>query len=283
MVVGIGFFGEKLFHLLSAADIEVEGTLQEEKNGFTKLDITDKANVDFVLGDCMPDLVVLTAALSNVDYCEQHKEEAFKVNVNGTKNIAAACERIGAKLVFLSSDYVFDGNKGNYAETDKPNPMQYYGATKLLGETECLKLGNSLVLRVSSLYGFNSQSDRPTFPVFVLNQLKQGKEVNASAQITSPTLIDDAASALIELLKMNAQGIFHVVGANSLPRFDAAKTVAELFELDDSLIKRASDLHFAANRPENSSLSIKKLNSHGIEMNDFVSGLEIMKKQMEEF
>lgn len=282
LVVGTGFFGEKLMRLLSASNIEVEGTLIEERDGFTKLDITDKESVSTVFDNAFPELVVLTAAVSNVDYCEQHKEEAFKINVEGAKNIVEACRQFNSKLVFLSTDYVFDGKRGNYIETDKPNPIQYYGTTKLLAEKEVLKLENALVMRVSSLYGFNSLSDKPCFPLFVVNQLKEGKEVNASMQITNPTLIDDAALALQQLVEMNAAGIFHAVGANALSRFDAAMQVAETFELDESLIKKASDLHFAAARPENSSLNIKKLNSVGIEMTDFSHGLQKMKQQMEE-
>jgi len=282
LVVGVGFFGEKLFRTLSAADIEVQGTMPTEINGFSKLDITSKDDIESVFSDSMPEIVVHTAAISNVDYCEQHKDEAFNVNVAGTKNIAEACKKNNAKLVFLSTDYVFDGKKGNYAEDDKTNPIQYYGATKLLGEQEALKLSEALVLRTSSLYGYNSANDRQCFPVFVLNQLRQGKEVTAALQVTCPTLIDDLANALLQLLELNASGIFHAVGSDAMTRFDVAKIVAELFELDDGLIKKASDLHLAAKRPQNSSLSIKKLSSSGIEAHGVVQGLEIMKKQMEE-
>jgi dTDP-4-dehydrorhamnose reductase len=283
LIVGVGFFGQKLFSVLEANNVEVEGSIEKPTPGFRLLDIIDKQSVENVFLDVSPKIVVLTAALSNVDYCELHKDEAFKLNVEGTRNIVAACEKISAKLVFISTDYVFDGKKGNYSETDNPSPIQYYGATKLLGEEEVLKLKDSLILRVSSLYGYNSKLDRPCFPLFVINQLKQGKEVNAATQITCPTLIDDVAVALLQLLQMNASGIFHVVGADALSRFDVAQMIADDFELDRGLIKKANDLHLAAARPLDSSLSIKKLNSVGIEMSDFAHGLEKMKKQMEEY
>lgn len=282
MVVGTGFFGEKLFRSLGARDIEAEGTVPVQSGGFTQLDITDKAAVDYAVSNSLAETVVLAAAVSSVDYCEQHKEETFNVNVNGAKNIAAACRKNNAKLVFLSTDYVFDGAKGNYSETDRTNPLQYYGATKLMAEQEVLKLENSLVLRISSLYGYNSPADRVCFPLFVFNQLKQGKQVEASGQITNPTLIDDAANALLQLCEMDARGIYHAVGSDAVSRFDVAHAVAELFELDAGLIKKTCDLHLLAKRPADSSLSIKKLNSVGIEMQSFASGLAEMKKQMEE-
>ncbi len=282
LIVGKGFFGEKLFSMLQSRGIEVEATMQPLEQGFIPLDITDKASVENVISNSHAETVVLTAAVSSVDYCEQHKEETFNVNVQGTKNVVAACKKNLSKLVFLSTDYVFDGKKRNYSENDKPNPLQYYGATKLLGEQDVLgQLDDSLVLRVSSLYGFNSQKDKPCFPVFVINQLIQGKQVNASLQITCPTLIDDAANALIQLVKKNEKGIFHVVGADALSRIAVAKAVAMEFGLDSKLIKKTGDLHFVAMRPEDSSLSTKKLNSVGIKMNDFKNGLKTMKKQME--
>ena len=285
LVVGKGFFGEKLFRLLQSRGIECEATTQQLEQGFTPLDITNKASVDSAIADSRAETVVLTAAVSSVDYCEQHKEETFNVNVQGTKNVVAACKKNLSKLVFLSTDYVFDGKKGNYSEKDSPNPLQYYGATKLLGEQDALEqlVDDVLVLRVSSLYGFNSSKDRPCFPVFVLNQLMRGKQVDASSQITCPTLIDDAADALVQLVEKNEKGIFHVVGAGSLSRLAAAKAVAREFRLDAKLIKKTGDLHFVAKRPEDSSLSIKKLDSAGIRMNDFSNGLKIMKKQMGEF
>ncbi len=280
LVIGKGFFGEKLFRLLQSRGIECEATTQPLEQGFIPLDITDKASVEAVTSNSRAETVVLTAAVSSVDYCEQHKEETFNVNVQGTKNVVAACKKNLSKLVFLSTDYVFDGKKGNYSENDKPNPLQYYGATKLLGEQDVLELDGALVLRVSSLYGYNTAKDRPCFPIFVINQLMQGKEVNASSQITCPTLIDDAASALLQLVQKNEKGIFHVVSADALSRIAVAKAVAKEFGLDSKLIKKTGDLHFVAKRPEDSSLSTKKLNSIGIEMNDFKNGLKIMKKQM---
>ena len=283
LVIGKGFFGEKLLRTLQSRGIECEATTQILETCFRQLDITDKAGVDAAITDSRAETVVLTAAISGVDYCEQHKEETFSVNVQGTKNVVSACRKNLSKLVFLSTDYVFDGKKGNYEETDSPNPLQYYGATKLLGEEAALEnLDDALVMRVSSLYGYNSAKDKQCFPVFAMNQLMQGKTVNASTQITCPTLIDDAANALVELVQKDEKGIFHSVGAEALSRFAVAMAVADEFGLDAKLVKKTSDLNLPAKRPKDSSLKTKKLDSEGIKMNDFKTGLKIMKKQMEE-
>jgi len=119
-----------------------------------KLEITNLSEVLNLFQKLEPDIVIHTASETNVDKCETEKEHAWKINAEGTRNIAVACSKVGAKLVYISTDYVFDGEKGNYDEQDKPNPINYYGVTKLEGENQVINnCKNYVILRTSVLYG----------------------------------------------------------------------------------------------------------------------------------
>jgi dTDP-4-dehydrorhamnose reductase len=119
-----------------------------------KLDITNAAEASNLFGKLKPDAVVHTASETNVDRCETEREHAWKVNVEGTGNVAEACKKVHAKLVYISTDYVFDGEKGLYDEEDEPNPVNYYGLTKLEGEKQVTEqCKNYAILRASVLYG----------------------------------------------------------------------------------------------------------------------------------
>ena len=121
-----------------------------------KLDITNAAEASNLFGKLKPDVVVHTASETNVDRCETENEHAWKINVDGTRNMAVACSQVGAKLVYISTDYVFDGEKGLYKEGDKPNPVNYYGLTKLEGEKQVIEYcKNYAILRTSVLYGWH--------------------------------------------------------------------------------------------------------------------------------
>ncbi len=283
LVIGAGFLGRKLVEVFSKNNFEVEATTKDGIS-FSALDITDKKAVQDFFKKAKPKTVILTASLTNVDYCEEHPEDAKKINVAGTKNVVEECRKSNSKLVFYSTDFVFGGETGNYSEKDKTKPLCVYARTKFEAEKLIQEnLKDFLILRTSTLYGFGIDFDKKPFTEWVIESLKSGKKITVvSDQITCPTLIDDLAIATLKLVQKNKKGLFHCVGSEAISRFGFAKKISKVFELDESLITEinSSSLLQKANRPKNSSLSISKIKSEGIEMHGAVEGLELMKKQI---
>jgi len=222
-----------------------------------EMNIVDKKNVIKVLSKVNPDCIIHCAALTDVDYCEKFRDDAYKVNVLGTKNIVDFCAENNTRLIFVSTDFVFDGVKGNYTEEDEPNPISYYGYTKLMGEKEAKKLENCVIARTSVIYGANKNN----FVLWDINELKNGKKIRiVDDQFNSPTLNTNLAEALIKFAKNDLRGIYHCAGSERISRYDFAIKIANTFNLDKSLIKKISsaELNQLAKRPKDSSLVIKK-------------------------
>jgi dTDP-4-dehydrorhamnose reductase len=285
LIIGAsGFVGEKLYTVLSRK-FEVIGTYStKKKNNFEQLDMSDRQSVIELISKIKPNVVIHTAGITNVDFFEDNPEEIQRVNKKGTKNMIDACLKTNSRLIYISTDYVFDGEKGDYTEEDKPNPINAYGKAKL-EEEELVKKSELkiLILRIAVPYGYNSSYDKQTFEKWIINNLKNNKEIRViDDQFNTPTLIDDIANAVKKLIELNKIGIYHVTGPETISRYDFAFKVAEIFELSKDLIKRAKtkDLNWKAKRPKNSSLNINKLRKEGINMSNINEGLNKMKKQM---
>ncbi|MDO8633689.1 MAG: SDR family oxidoreductase [archaeon] len=273
-IVGGGFLGSKIQDYFSQNGVQTTTTSFESKN-FEKLDIMDKKAVEKFFSYHKPENSVLCASMSDVEQCEAFPEKARLINVEGTRNVFEACRKNRSRLVFISSDYVFDGLKGNYSETDTENPMQVYGRTKLEGEKIVLQEPENLVVRVSTLYGSSSVMKK-TFHWHVVERLSKGVIVPAAFdQVTSPTLIDDVAIALFSLVEKNKSGLFHCAGNQALTRYGFAQAIAKKYGFDEKLVKKVSmrEFNWRAKRPADSSLSIKKLNSHQVFMKNVDQGL----------
>lgn len=285
LIIGAsGFLGTKLMKSLKK-DFEVFGTCFDKKiKALHHLDITHEREVNDLFQEIEPQVVIHVGGITNVDACEQERKKTWKVNVLSTKNIINACLKHNSKLVYFSTDYVFDGKKGDYSETDKPNPISYYAETKVESEKMVLKHKNNLVLRTAVLYGYNNKQDKMHFMKLVCTKLNNGQKVNAFVDwIRTPTLIDDIAHALTILIRKNKAGIYHVVGSETISMHDFALKISETFNLDKSLVKKASmkDFEKMAGRPFDSSLNISKIKNLGVEMSGIHAGLELTKKQME--
>ncbi|MCD6434608.1 MAG: dTDP-4-dehydrorhamnose reductase [Candidatus Diapherotrites archaeon] len=283
LILGGGFLGEKIARIFSSEGFAVRVASIDEKADI-KADITKPEELDDLFASYKPKIVFLTAALSNVDYCEQHSNEAFEVNVNGTRNVVELCKKFNAKLIFFSTDYVFDGLHGNYAEEDRPNPINVYGRTKLEAEKIIFDyLDSAIVLRISTLYGYNSKDDKMHFLKWLLAALTKGQIVKVvTDQITCPTLIDDVATACLKLIEKQQQGLFHCTGSKAISRYEFAMLAAEKFGLDTNLIKKAKmqDMDWVAKRPKNSSLNINKISSLGIKMRSPEDGLSFLASKL---
>lgn len=230
-----------------------------------ELDITNQKEVTKLFNDLKPEIVIHTASETNVDKCELQKEHAWKTNVEGTCNIARACKEIDAKLAYISTDYVFDGEKGNYKEEDKPNPISYYGITKLEGENQVIQNCNDhVILRTSVIYGWHQW--KQNFATWVINQLRQNKEITVvDDHYNTPTLADNLAEVTIEALQSDLHGLYHASGIEKISRYDFAIQIAGTFRLNPNLVKpiKMSQLTaWVAKRPRNSSLNMDKIQKH---------------------
>lgn len=281
-----GFLGKKISKIFFEKGIEVIRTDQSGRNGALELDVTDEKMALKVIKENEPDVVVHTAAITRVDWCETHRKETFKVNVDGARNIAVACRKAGAKMVLLSTDYVFDGEKkGKYTERDNLNPVNVYAKSKAQAEIMVQKeLTDFLIARVTVLYGYNDEFDKKCFPMHVIDALKAQKEFYCFVeQYSNPTLINDIALAIFLLLEKKQNGVFNLTGSENLNRLEFAKKIAKVFNLDEGLLKKGSweKSGFKAKRPTHLDVSIKKLQDLGINMSDSFNGLLVMKQDME--
>jgi dTDP-4-dehydrorhamnose reductase len=280
MVTGSsGLLGRSLLRLLRD-DCEVAGVDKERGVNPSDLivDLSQKALAVASIIRIAPHVLVHTAAQTNVDLCESDRELARRVNVEGTANVAEGCAKIGAKLIFISTDYVFDGERGNYRESDQPNPIGFYGVTKLEAEQIAATLSNSLIIRTSVLYGWHP--NKLNFATWILKGLSEHQSLRiVEDHINSPTLSDNLAVAIRVAIQRNSRGILHVAGSERISRFEFARRIARQFSLDERLLLpvKMKDLDWIARRPRDSSLNVGKAEKElGVELFGVDRGLDEM-------
>jgi len=215
-----------------------------------------------VLREIRPEAIIHCAALTDVDQCERQRELAMAVNCSATSAIARVARELGAFVVYLSTDYVFDGEKGMYNEADRPNPVNYYGLTKLRGEEAIREqLADHLIARTSVIYGSTPASGKANFALWLLDKLRSGQPVPILAdQYVSPTLNSNLAEMILEGTERRKAGTFHFAGADRVSRYEFAQSVCREWRLDSSLLVRASfrEMKWLAARPKDSSLDVSK-------------------------
>jgi len=228
-----------------------------------ELDITNLEEVKKMFQDEKPEAVINVAAYTDVDGCETNREIAYNVNSIGPKNLAIASDEIGAKLLHISTDYVFPGNNTKpYKEDDKTGPQSYYGETKLQAEEFIEKnMKNYFIVRTAWLYGINGKN----FVKTMLNLAKNNPEITVvNDQRGSPTFTVDLASAIVELVKTDKYGIYHVTNSDDCTWYDFAKNIFELANIEIE-VKPVTTAEYPtpAKRPEYSVLSHEKWNNSG--------------------
>jgi dTDP-4-dehydrorhamnose reductase len=249
-------------------------------------DVCDKIQVEQAFAAVKPDVVVHAASLTDVDKCEINRELAWKINVEGTKNVAESVERNGVFLVFISTDYVFSGEKSCYKETDKTGPINYYGLTKLKAEEAVQQIvPGCCVARSSVIYGASPASGKINFALWLLNKLKSGEKLQiVTNQWVSPTFNTSLANMVLDIVEQRLGGIFHLSGASRVSRYDFALKVAEVFGLKTELIEpvESSSFNWPAKRPMDSSLDVSKAQRllH-VKPLELASGLALLKKELE--
>jgi dTDP-4-dehydrorhamnose reductase len=263
LVIGAsGLAGRALMRILRGTQIEAAGTYaRSPAAGLEPLDITDAARVRACVERHRPATIFLAAALTHVDYCEDHPDEAFAINVEGPRAVAEAARALGAQMVFYSTEYVFDGKAGPYDEQDPPSPLSVYGQSKLAAERAiCDIVENALILRTTVLFGWDSNSTN--FAMQVYRKVRSGERMTIPMdQFGNPTLAEYLAEVSLTLAQRGARGVVNVVGADLVTRSDFALALVKLFGGSPDLIVPVStkSLKQKAPRPLRGGLKTAKL------------------------
>src|SRR6266508_2772437 len=236
LVIGAsGQVGAALLAALRARGHDALGTYAHHPAaGLTALDITDRGAVERAIGGSRADWVLCPAGLTHVDYCEEHPAEAFAINRDGALQAAREGGRAGAGFVFYSTEYVFDGERGPYAEEDPARPLSVYGRSKWEGERGVLaEIKRALVVRTTVVYGPDAQEKN--FVYQLIRYCRSGQPMRIPVdQLSSPTYNVDLARATVELCERDHHGVYHLAGDGVLDRFAFARLACEVFALDPS-------------------------------------------------
>lgn len=279
---GSGLVGSRIVELLS------------DKHSFDDLsltngvDITDPTSLDVIKNDTEHEVVILLAAKADVDGCEADKSlgergDAWKINVGAVQNVVDACKPTNKKLIYISTDFVFDGENtpvGGYTEDDKPHPINWYADTKYQGEIVVQNSGLPFIIaRIA--YPYRKEFElKKDFVRAIVDRLKNGQTISAvTDHVMTPTFIDDIATCIDVLIHHSKTGIYHVTGGQSLTPYDAVLLIADKFGLDKSLVTkttRAEHFKGKAPRPFNLSMNNDKIKQLGINMKTFEQGLALI-------
>jgi dTDP-4-dehydrorhamnose reductase len=270
VIGGSGFLGSKIMDSL-CGKFSLIGTFHSRSSRYLiYFDLADRSLIKQVQETYQPDLVIHCGGITRPDLCETRKDIAWSVNVLGTVNLVSALGN--TKIIYFSSDYVFDGGRGNYAEDDTPNPVNYYGLTKLASEMILLGANeDNVVLRVSGLYGYNKRNNE------FLESLTQSDEiVRPDDCFSTHTLIDDIAECLPFFFEKS--GVYHVSGPESMSRYEFTSRAVRLLGMKTRVVRaKAEEIYRQARRPRNSSLISTR---HRYKMLATDDGLRVVRNQM---
>ena len=284
-----GLLGQKLLALappgceLYGLDL-MEQAISLPATHYRQLDLGERSAVIDTVKAIAPQWILNAAAFTNVNAAESQRELCWRANVTAVENLALACRKTGGRMAHISTDYIFDGHRGPYGEEETPNPIGYYGKSKLASEN-VLRLSAIpfVVARTMVLYGHAPQV-KPDFVSWLIGALKNGQRVRiVTDQYGNTTLADELAAGLWRMVELEAEGFYHVAGTEIVDRCTFALKVAEVFALDKTLITpiTTAELNQEAPRPMKSGLIVDKaIRELGLNLSDVGGGLEKLKEQM---
>ncbi len=288
-----GLLGQKLVALLRQHDeVEIMATsrgssrIQElSSKNYHTLDVTSKSAVINLFSKLQPEIVIHTAAMTQVDDCELNQEECKLANIEAVRNVVAGCQSINAHLIHLSTDFIFDGSEGPLKEDALPKPVNFYGETKLEAEKLITESGIIWsIVRTVLVYGIVPGLSRSNIILWVKESLENKKTINVvDDQWRTPTLAEDLAQGCWLIAKNKAVGVFNISGKDMLTPYDMAQMVATHFHLNNKYIKRANSSNFSqpAKRPAKTGFIIDKaVNALGYQPHSFIQGIEIIGGQI---
>jgi len=265
-----GLLGQKIIlQLLKSQTDFLATSLGENRNpkcpdsNYASLDVSDKDMVNAVFNDYKPDYIIHTAAITNVDYCEEHIDECRKINVEGSNILFRACQQNKAHFLLLSTDFVFDGKKGNYSETDVPNPLSVYAQSKhdaeqILRQSEYPSWS---IVRTIIVFGEGINLSRSNIVLWAKEALSSGKPLTIiDDQFRSPTWADDLAWACLRICELKKKGIYHISGPERMSIFDLVLRIAKYHNLDTSSLHKtdSKSLNQPAKRPPCTGFDLSK-------------------------
>jgi dTDP-4-dehydrorhamnose reductase len=288
-----GLLGQKLVSLLAGNEsVTLVATARGENrlphtNGYNyqQMDITNRQQVLDVVAEVRPDVIIHTAAMTNVDLCETEKDACWKQNVSAVEYIVEACQQNDVFLVHVSTDFIFDGAAGPYNETAEPNPISFYGWSKFAAEKAVIHSPiRWAIARTVLVYGIAHDMSRSNIILWVKKSLEDGKTIKVvTDQFRSPTMAEDLAMGCWLLADQRAEGIFNISGRDVLTPYEMAILTADYFDLDKSLITKADASTFtqAARRPPRTGFSIEKAKRVlGYEPRSFQEGIAALAEQV---
>jgi dTDP-4-dehydrorhamnose reductase len=289
-----GLLGQKLVEqLVEQGKFDVIATgrgpsrLSGEGFVYQTLDIEDQQNVELVFSALKPEVIIHGAAMTNVDECELNREACFRANVLATQYLVEGAKKYNSHFVFVSTDFIFSGEDGKnpYDEDAAPNPVNYYGQTKLEAEEIVKNSGlNWAIARTAIVFGIGYDLSRSNIILWVKASLEAGKEIQVvDDQIRTPTLAEDLATGCILIVDKRSTGVFNISGAELLTPYQMAIETAEFFGLNKSLIKQTDSTKFKqpAKRPMKTGFIIEKARKQlGFEPKSFQMGIGILAKQI---
>ena len=268
-----GLLGQKIVKLCVEQELDFYATsIGENRNSdcpndkYMGVDIAQRVSVFELMKTIKPTHVIHTAAITNVDYCELNPEECQLVNVAGTENLVDAANEVKACFQFLSTDFVFDGQKGNYREEDEVNPLSVYARSKVEGENLVRNksaFGWSIV-RTIIVYGIGNNLSRSNLIVWAKNSLEKGTEMNIiDDQFRAPTYAEDLAKGCLNIIEKNELGIFHLCGPETMSIYEIVGRIAKYYKYNMSSVNRVSSatLNQPAKRPPKTGFDLAKAQS----------------------
>jgi len=288
-----GLLGQKLVKLITEqTDHQLVATARGKNRlpasdlyQFESLDITDNQQVNEVITKHQPEVVINTAAMTNVDQCETEKEDCWQLNVTAVEYLIEACEQNNSFLLHLSTDFIFDGEDGPYSEEAEANPVSYYGESKLAAEK--LIEGSNIewaIARTVLVYGIAHDMSRSNIILWVKKSLEEGKEIQVvDDQWRTPTLAEDLAQGCLLIAEQKATGIFNISGDDLLTPYEMAIATAEFFKLPSDSMTKTDSTKFkqTAKRPPKTGFILDKAkNILGYKPHSFKEGIEILADQI---
>lgn len=277
-------YGRETEHEILLTDLAPQTFFRSPRFDYHQLDITRLGDVKSLVSQFQPDVIINTAAVTDVDGCEEDRLGAWRLNVDGVKNLLIPARRLqGCRVVQISSDYVFDGTKPPYDEQSRPHPVSYYGKSKLAAENAVLSSAvDGLIIRTQVLYGTGYEV-RKNFVTWVLTQLERQEPFRVvTDQKGNPTMADDLAFAILKLVERGCSGVYHVSGPESLDRFSFARKIAVIFGFDPGMIgpTTSREIGQSANRPPESTFITLKVESEcDYRLSGVEQGLERLRQQ----
>jgi len=277
VVIGVGFLGRHLFKFLrNFFDVVGVDINHNENDLIKKVDVTNKKEISFFLKTQNPSIVINTVALSSYVACENNYELCRKLNYDAAVNILHACNDISAKMIFISSSYIFNGNKGNYSEEDMPNASSNYSILKIAAEKKILQNKKSIVIRSEPMYGYDEL--RKTL-VIGTNSFEGEFEIAYPELLRCPIFVNDIPRIIYGLIIKEECGIFNIAGKDKLRWIDFVSKL-DMLTNKVSRIRTVDGSNWKLEPPHDTTLDITKINEIGMNVTSFVDALDKLRKTL---